>query len=246
MKSLYSVEGYQAIIVGGSRGIGRALSYGFAQANAKVTILDINRPESEGDFNFIQCDLEDEDSIKSALIEYHNDNSAAKVLVNCAAITIPGQSHLYPDNDWIKSLSINLSGIFFLCREVGKKMIEQKVKGSIINFTSIGAEQGFANNPGYAATKGGVKQLSKALAVEWGQYGIRVNNIVPGYTHTPMNSKSWNDKILRKQRSDNSVLGRWAEPEEMVGPAIFLASEASSYITGSDLIVDGGWLAKGM
>ena len=84
------------------------------------------------------------------------------------------------------------------------------------------------------------------LEYEWGKYGIRVNNIVPGYTNTPMNSKSWNDEILRKQRADKSVFGRWAEPEEMVGPSIFLASEASSYITGTDLVVDGGWLAKGM
>ena len=102
------------------------------------------------------------------------------------------------------------------------------------------------NPAAYAASKGGLKQLTKALAVEWGKYGIRVNNIVPGYTNTPMNSKSWNDKLLRRQRADNSVFGRWAEPEEMVGPAIFLASEASSFITGTDLVVDGGWLTKGM
>ena len=243
---MYSIDGFQTIIVGGSRGIGKALVLGFIEANAKVTIFDINQPDFDGDFNFIQCDLNDQTSIKIALKEYHKNNILAKVLVNCAAITLPGESHLYSDDDWFNSLSINLSGIFFLCRAVGKNMIENEIKGSIINFTSIGAEQGFANNPGYAATKGGLKQLSKALAVEWGQYGIRVNNIVPGYTHTPMNSKSWNDEILRKQRSDNSVLGRWAEPEEMVGPAIFLASEASSYITGTDLVVDGGWLAKGM
>ena len=243
---MFSVEGYQTIIVGGSRGIGEALTNGFLEAKAKVTILDINRPKFEGDFNFIQCDLSVQSSIEDALKIFHTNNNIAKILINCAAITLPGQSHLYSDDDWFKSLSVNLSGIFFLCREVGKKMIEHQEMGSIINFTSIGAEQGFANNPGYAATKGGVKQLSKALAVEWGQYGIRVNNIVPGYTNTPMNSISWNDKVLRKQRSDNSVFGRWAEPEEMVGPVIFLASEASSYITGTDIVVDGGWLAKGM
>ena len=226
---MFSVDGFEIIVVGGSSGIGQALVNGFIKANAKVTIFDINPPEFVGSFNFIQCDLADQISIQSGLKKYHSDNISAKVLVNCAAVTIPGQSHLYPDEDWYKSISINLNGIFFICREVGKKMIENKVKGSIINFTSIGAEQGFANNPGYAATKGGVKQLSKALAVEWGQYGIRVNNIVPGYTHTPMNLKSWNDKILRKKRSDSSVLGRWAEPEEMIGPSIFLASEAVSY-----------------
>ena len=243
---MFSVEGYSTIIAGGSRGIGEALVHGFSKANAKVTILDIISPEFEGDYDYIHCDQSSPSSIEAALKKYHIDNSVANTLINCAAITIPGQSHLYKNDDWFKSVSVNLNGIFFLCREVGRKMIEQKVMGSIINFTSIGAEQGFANNPGYAATKGGVKQLSKALAVEWGQYGIRVNNIVPGYTNTPMNAKSWNDEGLRKQRANHSVVGRWAEPEEMVGPSIFLASEASSYITGTDLVVDGGWLAKGM
>jgi gluconate 5-dehydrogenase len=241
-----SIQGYNAIIVGGSRGIGQSLVSGFLEAKAKVTIFDVCTPEFEGDFSYIECDLASQLSIENALIQYHADNNVADVLVNCAAVTIPGESHSYSDSDWFKSLSVNLSGVFFLCRAVGAEMIKKDIKGSIINFTSIGAEQGFANNPGYAATKGGVKQLSKALAVEWGQYGIRVNNIVPGYTNTPMNSKSWNDKALRKERADNSVFGRWAEPEEMVGPAIFLASEASSFITGTDLVVDGGWLAKGM
>lgn len=243
---MYSVEGHKTIIVGGSRGIGKALTLGFLEANAHVTILDINSPDFEGEFNFIRCDLSDYSSIEDALNKYHSNSIVADTLINCAAVTIPGESHLYENVKWFDSLSVNLSGNFFLCRQVGRTMIEQKVQGSIINFTSIGAEQGFENNPGYAASKGGLKQLTKALAVEWGKYGIRVNNIVPGYTNTPMNSKSWNDSVLRKQRADNSVFGRWAEPEEMVGPAIFLASKASSFITGSDLIVDGGWLAKGM
>jgi len=243
---MYSIDGFETIIVGGSRGIGEALVNGFIKANANVTVFDISHPEYSGDFEFIHCDIATNASIDGALKKYFKSGRITRVLINCAAITIPGESHLYSNDDWFKSLSVNLSGTFFLCRELGKKMIEHKVKGSIINFTSIGAEQGFANNPGYAATKGGVKHLSKALAVEWGGYKIRVNNIVPGYTNTPMNSKSWNDEILRKQRSDSTVLGRWAEPEEMVGPAIFLASDASSYVTGIDLVVDGGWLAKGM
>ena len=125
-------------------------------------------------------------------------------------------------------------------------MIEQKRGGSIINVTSIGAAQGFPNNPAYGATKGGLKQLTKALAVEWGKYGIRVNNLGPGYTHTPMNEKSWSDKKLRKLRQDCTLLGRWAEPADMIGPVVFLASDASRYITGIDLYVDGGWTAKGI
>lgn len=243
---MFSVNGVEVLIMGGSRGIGKALVSGFVKANAKVTMFDIVPPNSDESFDFIKCDLSLKSSIEEALTEYYKKNKIIKVLINCAAITIPGESHTYTDENWYKSLSINLSGIFFLCREVGRQMIKQQVGGSIINFTSIGAEQGFANNPGYAATKGAVKQLSKALAVEWGEHRIRVNNIVPGYTNTPMNSKSWGDPLLKKQRSDNTVFGRWAEPEEMVGPAIFLASDASSYVTGIDLVVDGGWLVKGM
>lgn len=243
---MFSIRDLNVIIVGGARGIGQALVLGFVQANARVTVLDVVEPNFNEDFNFIKCDLANILSIEKALKKYYSENAVSDVLINCAAITIPGESNSYSNTDWFASLSVNLSGAFFLCRAVGTEMIKKEIKGSIINFTSIGAEQGFANNPGYAATKGGLKQLSKALAVEWGPYGIRVNNIVPGYTNTPMNSKSWNDKILRKERADNSVLGRWAEPSEMVGPAIFLASKASSFITGSDIVVDGGWLAKGM
>ena len=243
---MFSVDGDNVIITGGSRGIGLALAEGFSSAGADVIILDINPPEVEGNYNYINCDLGNQDQIQVVLDRIFSDGFIPKVLINCAAVTIPAPSHQYSDTDWRKSISVNLDGVFTLCREVGRIMINSSISGSIINFTSIGAEQGFANNPGYAATKGAVKQLTKALAVEWGEYGIRVNNIVPGYTNTPMNSKSWNNPLLRKQRSDRTVFGRWAEPEEMVGPAIFLASDASSYVTGVDLVVDGGWLVKGM
>ena len=243
---MFSVDGDNVIITGGSRGIGLALAEGFSSAGANVIILDINPPEVEGNYNYINCDLGNQDHIQVVLDRIFSDGFIPKVLINCAAVTIPAPSHQYSDTDWRKSISVNLDAVFTLCREVGRIMINSSISGSIINFTSIGVEQGFANNPGYAATKGAVKQLTKALAVEWGKHGIRVNNIVPGYTNTPMNSKSWNNPLLRKQRSDRTVFGRWAEPEEMVGPAIFLASDASSYVTGADLVVDGGWLVKGM
>ena len=243
---MFSVDGLETIIVGGSSGIGQSLVDGFVKANANVTVFDIKQPKLIDEFDFIQCNLADSNSIHNALKSYYEKDKIVKILINCAAVTIPGESRFYPDRDWFESVSVNLNGTFFLCREIGKKMIDQKTRGSIINFTSIGAEQGFSNNPGYAATKGAVKQLTKALAVEWGEYGIRVNNIVPGYTNTPMNSKSWNNPLLKKQRSDHTVFGRWADPGEMVGPAIFLASDASSYVTGIDLVVDGGWLVKGM
>jgi len=243
---MFEVKDYNVIVTGGSRGIGFELVKGLLAAGANVIILDINAPEIEGGYIYKNCDLSDQNAIKAVLNGIFSDDFIPKVLINCAAVTLPGPSLEYSDFNWNQSIAINLNAVFTLCQKVGKKMVEESIQGSIINFTSIGAEQGFSNNPGYAATKGAVKQLTKALAVEWGAYGIRVNNLVPGYTNTPMNSVSWNDESLKKQRSDNTVLGRWAETKEMVGPVIFLASDASSYVTGTDLVVDGGWLTKGM
>ena len=243
---MFDISNKKILITGGSSGIGKALAEGFFKVNALVTCLDIKSPQGSKDIGYIKCDLSKIKSIDLALKEYTKNNNCPDVVINCAGTTHPGESNKYKQSDWDKTLNINLTAIFHICKKMGGLMIASKIQGSIINYTSIGAEQGFPNNPAYAATKGAVKQLSKALAVEWGQYGIRVNNIVPGYTATPMNTKSWNDKKLRKIRSEQTVLKRWAKPEEMVGPSIFLASDASSYVTGTDLIVDGGWLAKGI
>jgi len=243
---MFLIDNFETIIVGGSQGIGKSLVSNFCKYNAKVTNFDIIPPKHKSEGDYIFCDISIEKSIDEALNKYFKKNNIIKVLINSAAITLPGESSNYNESDWFKTLSVNLNGIFFLCQKVGKNMIDNQIAGSIINFTSIGAMEGFENNPAYAASKGGVRQLTKSLAVEWGKYGIRVNNLVPGYTNTPMNKNSWNDPVLKKQREDRTVFGRWAETEEMAGPAIFLASSASSYITGIDLVVDGGWLIKGM
>ena len=125
-------------------------------------------------------------------------------------------------------------------------MMKDQGGGSIINITSIGAELGFPNNPAYIAAKGALKQLTKSLALDLGPFGIRVNNIGPGYFRTDMTKGSWNDPQLEEDRIRRTILGRWGEPDDLAGAAIFLASEASRYITGQDLYVDGGWLAKGL
>ena len=105
---------------------------------------------------------------------------------------------------------------------------------------------GFPNNPGYVAAKGGLRMLTKALAVDHGADDIRVNNLAPGYVHTDMTKTSWADAAAREDRARHTVLGRWGEPQDLVGAAIFLASDASSYVTGQDIFVDGGWTAKGL
>ncbi len=118
--------------------------------------------------------------------------------------------------------------------------------GSIVNITSLGAKLGFPNNPSYQMTKSALQQLTKAIAYDWSPKGIRINNICPGYIKTKMTEKSFNDEVLNKDRLDRMLIKRWGEPEDLVGPTVFLLSNASSYITGSDVVVDGGWLSGGL
>ena len=244
---IFSLEGKKALISGAGRGIGFAIAEGFAKSGCDVGIFDKNFPQPSSEkIKSFKLDLSISEQIKSAFEDFYDSFESIDILVNCAGITIPNPAEDYISEDWFATMDINLNAIFYLTQLVGNKMIQQNSGGSIINLTSIGAEQGFPNNPAYCASKGGLKQLTKALAYDWGKYGIRVNNLVPGYTNTPMNKKSWNDQNLRNKRASSTLLNRWAEPEEMVGPAIFLASDASSYVTASDLVVDGGWIAKGL
>jgi NAD(P)-dependent dehydrogenase (short-subunit alcohol dehydrogenase family) len=129
---------------------------------------------------------------------------------------------------------------------VAKTLIAEKKPGSIINITSIGAKQGFPNNPAYGASKGGLSQLTKALACDWAEYGIRVNNVGPGYTVTKMTQTSWNNNEMREARTSRTMMGKWARPEDITGTVLFLASDMASYITGQDIYVDGGWTSKGL
>ena len=125
-------------------------------------------------------------------------------------------------------------------------MIKCKIRGSIINITSLASNFGMPNNPAYVASKGGLKYLSKAMAVDVGKHGIRVNNICPGYIRTNMTNKSYKNVSLRSARASKTILNKWGETSDLIGAAIYLASDASSYVTGTDLIVDGGWTAKGL
>ena len=245
--NLFSLEGKTALLTGGSSGIGAAIAIGLLKADAKIAIFDVNVSDKlPSKIKFYSVNVSNKDELEETFKMFLDDYSGIDILINNAAITVPGKSEDYPSDDWFRTLDTNLSAVFFLSKLVGKQMIKQNKGGSIINITSIDASQGFPNNPAYCSTKGGVRQLSKALAHDWGKYGIRVNNLVPGYTHTPMNQKSWEDNNLCQERASHTMLGRWAEPEDMVGPPIFLASDVSSYVTGSDLYVDGGWNAKGI
>lgn len=247
MNSLFSVTNKRVLLTGGSRGIGAAVSKGLVDLGAKVGVFDRNPlilPIS--DLRFYCVDISNSVEVGRSFNSFLEEFGGIDALINIAGVTYPSPSEDYDKKDWDKTIETNLFGAFNLCQLAGRTMIKQKIEGSIVNFTSINAEQGFPNNPAYLASKGGLKQLSKGLAYDWGKHGIRVNNIGPGYTHTLLNEKSWNDLNLREQRSSHTFLGRWAEPEDFVGPVAFLISDASRYITGIDLYVDGGWTAKGL
>ena len=192
----------------------------------------------------IACDLGDRDQL-SALAENILTQHRLDVLVNNAGVTFTHELSEYPDDAWSRTFDVNVEAPFQLAKRLSPLM-KDSGGGSIINITSIGAELGFPNNPAYAAAKGALKQLTRALAADLGAYGIRVNNIGPGYFKTDMAQLSWNDPARRRARAERTLLGRWGEPDDLAGAVVFLASDASSFITGQSLYVDGGWRAKGL
>ena len=256
VNDLFSLEGKVAIVTGASRGLGKAIAFGFSGVGAKVVLaargtesLEAGEKaisEAGGQALAVRTDVSNREELENLVNKSVQAFGKIDVLVNCAGSTKGAPSHDYSQADWELTYRTNLKSAFDLCQLVGRVMIKERNGGSIINITSVAAELGSPGNPAYNASKGGLRQLTKGFAADWGIYNIRVNNLGPGYFHTDLNSVSWNDPELRDIRSNRCLLNRWAEPVEIVGPAIFLASEASSFVTGHDLYVDGGLLAKSL
>ena len=168
------------------------------------------------------------------------------ILINSAGISISFDENIHIQNSYFKkTLDTNLTSVFNLTYAVAEIMKKNK-SGSIINITSIASHLGMPNNPAYVASKAGLSGLTRSLSYDFASFGIRVNSLVPGYFSTDMTKDSFEDKKKNKERASRSLLLRWGDPEELIGPAIFLASNASSFITGTDLVVDGGWSIKGL
>lgn len=255
LDELFSLAGKTALVTGASRGLGLAMAEALLRAGADVILVSATQARLAEATARLQaqglratshcCDLADKAQITALITAVSDDPGRVDILVNAAGITEGHALFDYPDEVWERTLQVNLSAAFYLARGFAPLMAAQQ-SGSIINITSINAERGFPENPAYIAAKGALKQLSKALAVDLAPHGIRVNNLGPGYFHTDMNSRSWNDPERRAQRSERTLLGRWGEPQDLAGAVIFLASAASAYLTGQDIYVDGGWLAKGL
>jgi NAD(P)-dependent dehydrogenase (short-subunit alcohol dehydrogenase family) len=249
VEKMFSLKEKVIVVTGASKGIGFAIADALGKSGAHVYgIARSVKARLENDqFEYISCDVTKLIEIEQLFSEIFIKHSRIDVLVNAAGISISNNSNLPKQKieNFRKTFKINTEGPFNTIVSVCENM-KKNNSGSIINITSIGAEFGFPGNPGYLASKGALKMLTKGFAEDLAEFGIRVNNIAPGYIYTDMTSKSYNDKVLHQTRLRNTMLKRWGTPEDIIGAAIYLSSDASSYVTGTDLLVDGGWSAKGM
>jgi NAD(P)-dependent dehydrogenase (short-subunit alcohol dehydrogenase family) len=252
---LFDLIGKTAIVTGAARCIGRAIAEGLASVGVAVALTDVLEngladAEQSITARGLRCiaaktdicsDKERVALVQQSIAAFGQLN----ILVNVAGITRSHVSEAYPREDWDRTLAVNLTATFHLCKLVVHDMIPRR-SGAIINVSSIGGALGFPNNPAYQASKSGVLGLTRALATDWAKYNIRVNALCPGYTHTEMTAASFRDPRTNAARAARTMMNRWGRPEEMVGPVIFLASDAASYVTGQELFVDGGWVSAGL
>lgn len=240
--NLFSLAGKTALVTGASRGIGFAIADGLAGAGANV--IGIARsPGARTPFanpvTYMQGDVSDD--VQALIQSIGQQFGRIDILVNAAGITLPDEGNGIAAFE--RTLQVNLHAPYLCCLAARPFMSSG---ASIINVTSIGSVLGMPGNPAYNASKGGLRQLTRSLALDYGPAGIRVNALAPGYIETDMTTRSFSDPDAHERRRAHTCLGRWGKTEDLVGAAIFLASDASSYVTGQDLFVDGGWTAKGL
>ena len=241
MNDLFSIKGKIALITGAGSGIGAAIAEGFEEVGAVVFRGNhhLNK-KTEVEPLVYQLDIEDSKSRSKLMKEIHSRYGKLDILVNAVGITFPGYSKV----DWDRTLKVNLTSVYDMCNYA--KYFMELNGGSIINITSINANMAGSNNPAYNVSKAGLELLSKSIAKDWAKNNIRVNNLTLGYFKTKMTQKSQDDPIEYKKRCERIMINRFGDVSEVIGPAIFLASDASSYITGSNIIVDGGFSSNGI
>lgn len=241
-----------AIVTGAAQGIGQAIALGYAQAGAKVAGVDINpQPqtaqmvkEAGGQYLEILADLSvfcDFDAvIEKTIAEY----GQLDILVNNAGITRRAPLLEFTEEDWQTVIDVNQSAVFFNAQKAARQFVKQNTGGKIINIASVSAFEGGMKIPAYTAAKAAVKAITMSMSNEWAKLGINVNAIAPGFTITPLTQPMRGEADRVKEMMTRIPIGRWAEPQDMAGAAIYLASAASSYVSGATLVVDGGYLGR--
>ncbi|WNS77962.1 SDR family oxidoreductase [Domibacillus sp. DTU_2020_1001157_1_SI_ALB_TIR_016] len=249
---MFRLDGKVAAITGATRGIGRQMAIALAEAGAKIALLQRNTADDSVQKEIealgqqcmiVSCNLEDTTQVKEAIPTVVRELGQVDILVNNAGIQRRSPSVSFAESDWDDVINVNLKSVWVLCQEAGKFMVPQR-KGKIINMASLLSFQGGLTVPAYAAAKGGVAQLTKALSNEWAKDNVNVNAIVPGYIATDMNEALLKDETRNRQILERIPAGRWGTPEDFMGTVVFLASDASNYIHGHLLAVDGGWLGR--
>lgn len=246
--NLFDLSGKKALVTGGSIGIGRGMALALAQAGADVAIVARNEVAGNSvveeiramgrESLFVKCDVTQKDQVQEMVQTIVRTFGQLDIAVNNAGIAILGADEEIDQSSWDKVIDVNLTGIFLCAQAEAQQMIKQSPSGGkIINMASMSAT--IANcNASYDASKAGIVHMTKTLATEWGQYNINVNCISPSYVLTPMHAST--PVIVRARIRELTPLGHVQRPEDLYGPAVFLASDASNYVTGHDLMVDGG------
>lgn len=239
----FSLEGRVAVVTGASRGIGAAIAAALAAAGARTVALSRSGGAPEG-VEGVVCDVGDDAALASAFAAIGAMEGCLDVLVNAAGISLPRADEGELER-FRRTLAIDLVAPY--CAILAAlPLLERSGHASVINVTSINSVRGFPGNPGYVASKAGLAGLTRALAIDLAPRGVRVNALAPGYVATAMTEKSHADPALHAERSRHTALGRWGRPEDMAGAALFLASDASAYVTGQEIFVDGGWTIRGL
>jgi 2-deoxy-D-gluconate 3-dehydrogenase len=254
MLDKFSLQGKSGIVTGGGTGLGKGMATAVVQAGAEVLIVGRRKEVLEktakelrqfgGPVVPFPADLSKMEDIPRIVDRAAKEFGKIDFLFNNAGDIRRAPIEEYSEADWDVVIQTNLKGPFFLAQAVAKTMIAAKRPGSIVNTSSLIAFIGGKNVPGYAASKGGINQVTKSLANGWAQYGIRVNAIAPGWFTTDLTEALQKDKERYKDIVSRIPLGRWGNPEELGGVAVFLASDASSYMTGQTIVVDGGWMSN--
>lgn len=249
----FDLSGKTALVTGAKRGIGRGMAEALAEAGADIIGVsatlapgsDVQQSiEAMGrKFTPYACDFSDRSAVKAFAAQVLQDHPQIDILINNAGTILRTPAADHPDEMWDKVIEVNLNAQFILTREVGKTMVERG-SGKVIFTASLLTFQGGITVPGYAASKGGIGQLTMAFANEWASKGVNVNAIAPGYIDTDNTEALRNDPARSKSILERIPAGRWGDPDDFKGPIVFLASDAAAYMHGHVMLVDGGWMGR--